>query len=569
MYQGIDGGVFFSDQPSVLRSADMVNTKPESSLGRCVDFIDSCGFNAVGVYQDVDRHRRALAGLAQYLKGRGIRLLVGHAWSEVEAGGHVWRFRNVGLERTSELFCPFNAQVRRYWQERVERDFAAVPDLGGYWFIATEYYWVNGAPWMCDCSQCQSLTRQERLLVAIEHLAGLLEPYGARLFWKSHQDDPWGVATECELFSGLTGRLPDNALVHFSDHYWDLEPGWPRHPLYDQIRPTRSGDAPYLVRIQLSGEYRGMHLFPCPMVGYWEGTFDRIRRLGLAGFSAQAFVGANEWDHPLNLVNWYATGRYASDPDATPDAIMAEWAAQVYGSEAAPSVVEMLRLSYAAAPKLFFFEGLWTCNNHSQFAGLLYLDSHMCGPYRQSPAVEGCMGLEFPLDMYPPERAAEIKADPSARLLFNREPITRALKARAMEGKAEAIRLIEDVIALWEGTEGAVDHAVHTNLKARLRANRVDALVFRTGLDLYFDWKLGCLTEARIDEVIESFRGLKGAIVLDPVGQLPKSRRSSEDAPPSNLRSLGEELRRDLRERWVAQYFDAHPLGVGVESSDQ
>lgn len=273
----------------------------------------------------------------------------------------------------------------------------------------------------------------------------------------------------------------------------------------------------------------------------------------------------------MNLVNWYAAGRYASDPGTTPDAIMTEWATQSYGCEAAPSVVEMLRLSYAAALKLFFFEGLWTCNNHSLFAGLLYLDSHLCGPYRQTPAVAGTMGLDFPLDMYPPERAAAIRADPAARLLFNREPITPALKARAMDGKAQAVRLIDETIALWKGIDGKVDASVHADLLVRLEASRVDALVFQAALDLYFDWKLGWLSEARIDEVLEGFRGLRGAIVRDPVGPLPKRRRSPDGIPPSNLRSFGEELRRDLRKPWVAPYFEAHPLGFGVgpqQSSD-
>ena len=87
--------------------------------------------------------------------------------------------------------------------------------------------------------------------------------------------------------------------------------------------------------------------------------------------------------------------------------------------------------------------------------------------------------------------------------------------------------LLDKIIALWKGLQDKVDPAVHEDLLNRLRGNHVDAKVFRAALDLYFDSKLGTLTDQRIDEVLASFHGLSGVVVPDPVGPPPTTRRPS------------------------------------------
>ncbi len=565
LWQQIDGDVLFTDEPTVLQSREMLNPTADSELGRFVDFIASIGINALDLRYYTDEQRPALASFAGYLKARGIRLLICRQWTELETGELIWLpLRNRDLKRTSPLLCPFNEQVRRYWQEAVGADFREIPDLGGYSFgITTEYYMSNGAPWMCDCSRCGSLSRRERLIEALRFLGGLLAGHGGLLLWNNHQDDPWGQRVEIELFSDLTGRLPENVVVMFSDLYWDQEPGWPANPMYDHLRVPSSGCAPYVPRIQLPGQYRGMNLFPCSMVEAWARTFREISRLRLSGYWVQAFINRTEWDHPWNMAHWYALDRYASDPETEPGAIMFDWAAQTYGADAAPAVVEILRLSQKASINMFMCQGLMT-SGQSQLASLVYLDSHLCGPYREAPRIPGQIGLDFPLDMYPDQRAAEIRALPGTRLLFVREPITPEVKARALAEKDEAIELIDRMIGLWQSVNGTVDAEVHKAMAVRLNGNRVDAMVFRVVLDLYFDWKLGSLSDARIDEVVGGFAGLKGQVVPDPAGLPPTHRRSSEDDLTRNLFSFAEELRLEMHKPWIEQHFKANPLGGGI-----
>lgn len=564
LWQQIDGDVLFTHEPTVITSSDMLNTRPDSALGRFIEYLAKIGINALDIRYFTDKQRSAMASFATYLKSKGIRLLIHHQWTELENGELVWLpLRNEDLHRKSPLLCPFSAKVRQFWKDQVAKDAKEIPDFGGYSFgITTEHFMSNGAPWMCDCDQCSAVTRRERLLEALNYLGGLLTQHGGILVWNNHQDDPWGQHDEIDLFSDLTGHLPDNVVVMFSDLYWDQEPGWPRNPMYDHLKPVTAGRAPYLVRIQLPGQYRGMHLFPSSMVEDWAQTFGDIRRLGLSGVWIQAFVNRTEWDHPWNMAHWEAVGRYVRDPEAEPQQIMIDWATQIYGVDVATTVVKILKLSYPASIKMFMCEGLMATAK-SQMASLTYMDSHLCGPFRDAPRVEGQIGLGFPLDMYPPQQAEQIRANPQTRLLFGKEPLTPQVKARAMVEKDEVIDLIDQMIELWESLSSKIDPHDHAAMLKRLRGNRVDARVFKASLDLYFDLKLGVLTNKRIDKVISEFEGHHGEIIPDPSGPPPTARRSSEDEITRNLRSFAEEIRCELHEPWIDDYFKANPLRSG------
>ena len=564
LWQQVDGDVLFTHEPTVITSADMLRPTPDSALGRFVEYLAEIGINALDIRYFTDQQRPAMASFAAYLKSKGIRLLIHHQWTELENGCLVWLpLRNEDLDRTSPLLCPFNAEVRRFWEQQVARDAEDIPDFGGYSFgITTGHMMSNGAPWMCDCDQCSAVTRRQRLIEALQFLGQLLTRHDAILVWNNHQDDPWGQELEIELFSDLTGHLPDNVLVMFSDLYWDQEPGWPRNPLYEHLEPAPGGRAPYLVRIQLPGQYRGMHLFPGSMVEDWAQTFRDIRRFGLSGMWIQAFINRTEWDHPWNMAHWYAVSRYVQDPDADPQQIMTDWATQTYGTGAAPAVVKILQLSYPASIKTFMCQGLMATAK-SQLASLTYLDSHMCGPFRNSSRVPGHIGMDFPLDMYPSRRADQIRANPATRLLYRKEPITAQVKARALAEKDEAIDLIDQMLKQWESVRDKIEPAVHETMLRRLRGNRVDAQVFRAALDLYFDLKLGLLADERIDEVIAEFEGRRGEIVPDPSGPPPTGRRCAEDDLTRNLRSFAEEVRRELHQPWLDNYFQANPLRSG------
>ena len=75
------------------------------------------------------------------------------------------------------------------------------------------------------------------------------------------------------------------------------------------------------------------------------------------------------------------------------------------------------------------------------------------------------------------------------------------------------------------------------------------------------DWKLGVLTEEKIDAVLSACRGLKGIVFPDPLDEDPKETVSFVE--PESVKTFAEKLRRDLREPWLEQYWVDHPWGEG------
>jgi hypothetical protein len=185
-----------------------------------------------------------------------------------------------------------------------------------------------------------------------------------------------------------------------------------------------------------------------------------------------AIVHPDGWDRPLNKVNWHTIAQYIRPPRADPAQIELTWAREQLGGEAVVKVVDIVT---EAARGMCEFDGLWTAN-HSYVPILEYLDSHMCGPYRQVKRMAGMMGMGLPTDMYGPRRAAEIRAVQRTRMVFNREPITPELKAQAMSQKKEAVRLMDESLTLWRCLEGKVDDETYREILAGQERNRNDTL---------------------------------------------------------------------------------------------
>ena len=555
-----DGKELFTHGGSILTWDAMLDTKPDSPLGRYIAQLRLWGFNGIAFYCDPEANPKAMRNFCHYLKKNGIGMFIRREWHEVETGKS-WPVRQGDARpRSSPKLSPYNEQVRAYWEQRIEKDYQMIPELAGYRMNATEFYFVNGAPWMGEGPECNTKTGRECARDAIRLVANLLAKHGGRLFWETCQDDPVGQRHEFHYFRDMTGEIPNNSLVVIKGFYWDFHPRWPRHPLYDVIAKDASGRSPYATSIQQPGEYCGVHDFPWCLVEDFSAAFCDAHATGQQGMWVMAQPHPDGWDHPLNLVNWYAIQRLLRDPLADPATMKVEWARETFGGKAAPTVVTVLDRVTEAARGMYEFDALWT-GNHSQFPTLDYLDSHLCGPYRQTPRMKGMMGLVLPLDMYSPARAAEIRANPQTRMVFNQYPITPALKAEAMAQKDAAVRSMEEALSLWRSLPGTIKEEQYRKILAGLEGNLADTIIFRHMMDVYMDWKLGVLTEAKIDAALEACRELKGIVVPAPLDPHPKKTTIVE---PASLKSFAEQLRKDLKEPWVEDYWRKNPIGVGV-----
>ena len=554
-----DGGTIWSPSKSFLNWEDMKHPTPDTKAAQFATYCSKLGFNGIACSFTPDKHPEAFQAYTIHLKEKGISTFLRRAWCGLEGADSYRPASTDKYQRPSKELCPYSARTEQFWHARMAKDFAMAPDLAGYTITGAGYLYSNGAPWLCDCEKCKAHTEWDRTLYAVRMMAKLLAEYNATLFWQVCQDDPNGQYEETFYFDNYTGRIPENAFIVVNDMYWDYYPGYPRHSLFGRINKDENGKSQYVTSIQLAGEYRGVHKFPWQQVDVWSEVFRDMAATGQTGLWVMAIVKYNGWDHPLNLVNWYAISKLSEDPFADPAQIKLEWAAETYGEKAAPVVVKVVNSISGAASRMFMFKGLWT-QYHSDFPELNYLETRLCGPYH-SERRKGWIGHDWPLYMYPPKRIAEIRANPETCLAFTPEPITEELKAEMTAQENEATRLAEEAVESWRTLEGTIGADAYEEVLGLLRGNVDDTIIWRMAMEMYMGLKLGTLTEERIDTVLAECKAgnLKGTILPDPLApSLPH--RHVFDLYPSTLKTFAEQLRQEVKkptldEHWSKNYL--------------
>lgn len=403
--------------------------------------------------------------------------------------------------------CPFDERVRTYWREHTERLIRETPDLRGIIMAGAGGDWVRG-PFECTCERCRRHTNRELLVEAMKMIGEPWAKAGGRIIWKAVTDRPTLVKSEVENFANLDDMLPPYVTISHKTFYKDFRPPHPLQPIFYAHEDNPGRSRPYLCEFQIYGEYRGGTHFPCVMIDRWADVAPLLARKHYRGAIAVcSFKDVDEWDHPLNMANWYAFGRYAWNPNTPPDEIYRDWATLTFGPEAADRVIRIARTSYEASTGLMFFRGVMI-QNHSKLPTIDYeLDSSLVGPWHDIPkAPDGQWGRGHDVSMYPPEVAEQIRKDPALLLWANRVPVTPELCDEAIAQTAHAAELVKQMAREWDGLPHAGWEALHGRVSEQLRRNVVDAEVWHEDIRLYFDYKAGRLTREELGRRIEDIR---------------------------------------------------------------
>lgn len=541
------GDIQLSNEKNFLTIEDMINTDSHSKVTELVQYAKSLGFNAIYSLGNPDNYPEAAKKFSLYLKKNGMGYIIWRTWNEYFRGmawlPDVGGYREKIITRKN---CPFNPKLKTYWQERAGKDFKMMPGLVGYRMVASQYYCVQGAPWLCNCKKCQSMSEQDRLIAGMELLGNLLMPYNGTIFWETVLDDPWDQKMENELFANLTEKIPDNVFAVVKETIWDYNVDWPRPPMFDTITKDAEGHSPYITSFIISGDYRGTPTGPWSLLDQWKEAFEIVERTGQQGVWFQTAVGYDRIDHPLNMVNWYAASRYMENPHEEPDKIMQEWTEKEFGRKSASVIIKIIKKMTEALHNVLYYKGLWT-QNHGRYFSLLYLEGHFCGPYKLAPAVNGMFGLELPLDFYPPEKAKKIKEEERTLAVFNRIPLTEETRQDILRCKAKAVVLIQECIELLKDIKNEMEGKTYDYLIKSLTGYKNDAILWKAGMELYLDWKMGKLTEDKIDEVLESCKGLRGIMLPNPYEENPKDEKETFRIYPATLATFANDLKQELR----------------------
>jgi alpha-glucuronidase len=276
------------------------------------------------------------AAIADALRPYGIRVFLSANFAAPRLIG--------GLEKSD----PLDPAVARFWKDRADEIYKAIPDFGGFLVKANS----EGQPGPQDYKR----THADGANV----LADAVAPHGGIVMWRAFvydaDVDPDRVKRAYLEFVPLDGKFRDNVFVQVKNGPLDFMPREPFHPLFGALPKT-----PVLAELQVTQEYLGHSNHLAYLAPMWkefldadtfaegpgstvakvvDGSLHGYARTGIAGV-ANTGDDRNWCGHDLAQANWYAFGRLAWDPSLSSEAIAGEWIRLTFTRD--PAAVAALR----------------------------------------------------------------------------------------------------------------------------------------------------------------------------------------------------------------------------------
>ncbi|MEO7766030.1 MAG: alpha-glucuronidase [Ferruginibacter sp.] len=234
----------------------------------------------------------------------------------------------VGKLKTSD---PLDAEVIKWWNDKVKEIYKLIPDFGGFLIKASS----EGQPGPQDFGRTHA--------DGANMLADAVKPFGGIIMWRAFvysSNDKDRAKQAYNEFVPFDGQFRDNVIIQVKNGPVDFMPREPFSPLFGALKKT-----PVMAEFQITQEYLGhsTHLvFLSPMWQeclqtdtYQFGAGSTVARctdgsLKTQKYSAIAGVAnigldTNWCGHDFAQSNWYAFGRLAWNNDLNSEQISDEW----------------------------------------------------------------------------------------------------------------------------------------------------------------------------------------------------------------------------------------------------
>ena len=230
---------------------------------------------------------------------------------------------------------PLDADVIRWWKEKVNEIYKLIPDFGGFLVKANS----EGEPGPQDFGRTHA--------DGANMLANALKPHKGIVMWRAFVYAPQSPdrANQAYLeFMPLDGQFADNVIIQIKNGPVDFQPREPYSPLFTAMQKTQM-----MVEFQITQEYLGAANHLVYLAPMWQEFFSFVKPQTLKAMAGVANIGDNvNWcGHHFAQANWYAFGRLAWNPSLTSEQIAKEWLAQTFslGSAVANSSLFTLHSS--------------------------------------------------------------------------------------------------------------------------------------------------------------------------------------------------------------------------------
>jgi alpha-glucuronidase len=253
-----------------------------------------------------------------------------------------------------DTYDPLDPRVIAWWRAKADQIYRWIPDFGGFVVKADS----EGVPGPSSYGRTPA--------DAANVIARALKPHGGVLFyrafvynhhldWRDRKADRARAAYD--IFRPLDGKFDDNVIVQIKYGPIDFQVREPAQPLFAGLRRTNEA-----IELQITQEYTGQQRHLCFLAPMWKEILDfdmhasgaasstsvkdlvagRVFHQPLGGFVGVANVGldSNWLGNPMALVNLYAFGCLAWNPNLSAKEIANSWTRLTFGNN--PLVVETI-----------------------------------------------------------------------------------------------------------------------------------------------------------------------------------------------------------------------------------
>ena len=217
-----------------------------------------------------------------------------------------------------ETADPLNAEVVKWWKDKVNEIYKLIPDFGGFLVKANS----EGEPGPQDFGRTHA--------DGANMLAGVLKPHKGIVMWRAFVYAPQSPdrANQAYLeFMPLDGQFADNVIIQIKNGPVDFQPREPYSPLFTAMQKTQM-----MVEFQITQEYLGAANHLVYLAPMWQEFFSFVKPGSLKAMAGVANIGddTNWCGHHFAQANWYAFGRLAWNPNLRSADIAYEWLRQTW-----------------------------------------------------------------------------------------------------------------------------------------------------------------------------------------------------------------------------------------------
>jgi alpha-glucuronidase len=428
---------------------------------------------------------------------------------------------NLGMPKQAgglEGFDPLDPKVAKWWQDKFDEVYRAIPDFGGVVVKADSEGQLGPSAYGRNPADAANVIAQ-----ALRPHGGLVFyrafVYNHRLDWNDKKADRARAAYD--IFHPLDGKFDDNVMVQIKYGPIDFQVREPASPLFGGLERTSQA-----IELQITQEYLGQQRHTVYLVPMWKQVLDFDMRVqgrhtpvkeivsgrsfqrSLGGFVGVSNVGLSDtWlGNHLAMANLYGFGRLAWDAGLSSQAIVDEWTRLTFGND--PEAVKKIgEIQMASWPVYESYTGVLGLQTLTNITGSHY------GPAPASQERNGWgqwiraevdgVGMDRTVatgtgyvGQYSPEvqKTYETVANTPDELVlfFHHLPYTFKLHSgksviqSIYDSHYEGAERANAFVAIWASLHGRLDEQRYDDVLAQLTYQAGHAMVWRDAIDNWF-----------------------------------------------------------------------------------